>query len=229
MTPREVPILFSGPMVRAILGGRKTQTRRVVTDRTSRGNWRPSQCDLSQAWVDPGPSIAGNPGPYLKAPVLPEALAANGWSPQEDSIVDRIYPWVFAGDRIWVRETWSACCGHGAPFCDSGDCAKPEFDYRATNDVSRPHGWDNAPDDAEAPRWRPSIHMPRAASRISLEVTRIGLERVQDISEDDARAEGFSSRDEFFTLFFDVNKRAPRSDSPWVWIVEFRRAERAGR
>jgi hypothetical protein len=94
---RERPILFSGAMVRALLDGSKTQTRRVVTDFTSQGNWKPSQCDLTTAWVDPGPSPAGNPGPYLKAHVTARA---------DDGIVDRIYPRWFPGDRLWVRETW---------------------------------------------------------------------------------------------------------------------------
>jgi hypothetical protein len=96
---REHPTLFSAPMVRAILEGRKTQTRRIVTRSRSLvdgGPWPKDaweELDFANAWVDPGPSPAGNRGPYLKAP-----------RPKWDS-VHRVYPRWWSGDRLWCKET----------------------------------------------------------------------------------------------------------------------------
>lgn len=206
MTTR--PIIFSGEMVRAILDGRKTQTRRLVTNATSQGNWKASQLDLSTAWVDPGPSPIGNPGPYLKANMRKDILIARGFG--DDEIVDRLYPRWFVGDRLWVRETFRA-----------GDKANPleTVHYRADIDEPEAKG-----------QWQSSRFMPRWASRITLGVTKVRCERLQDISLDDCEAEGVKfppagrSVGNFANLWDSLNAtRAPWASNPWVFVLEFRR------
>lgn len=156
MTDR--PILFSAPMVRAILEGRKTQTRRV--------------------FVPPPPFAAGDD--------ITVQLATGSIAPRHK-----------VGDRLWVREAWAplAALTHGDPGVQA--LADRGF-YRA----------DNSTVEGEISRWRPSIHMPRWASRITLEVTGVKVERLQDISEADAIAEGID----------DVTAEiAPRDKSLRFW------------
>lgn len=143
------PILFSAPMVRALLAGTKTQTRRIITQR---GN-APSLFDGT--WSD---SYVLDPGNA-------------SW--RERGV--RIQP----GDRLWVREAWAPldALTHGDPGVTA--LADRGF-YRA----------DNSTMDGEISRWRPSIHLPRWASRLTLIVTDVRVQRLQNISEEDARAEG---------------------------------------
>jgi hypothetical protein len=203
---KERGILFSAPMVRAILEGRKTQTRRVCPE-----SWL--RC------LDPD-----------DADERQQALT--------------MCPYGQPGDRLWVRETWGAVW--------PGEFPRPlrecKIEYRADlppGCTDRPGGWPaEERDDAECPKWRPSLHMPRWASRILLEVTEVRVERLQDISEDDARAEGVTAlaepattrgafrghRDGFAALWEAINgKRAPWASNPWVWVVSFRRIEPAAR
>lgn len=199
---KERPILFSGPMVRAILVGRKTQTRRVVKPQpTGTVRWR---CGLN--------AIDGRLG--------------GAW---EDAA--RVFgcPYGAPGDRLWVRET----------FCYEWDERNnrwpdpPTYLYRADN-----HDVYNINDSDKSP-WTPSIHMPRAASRLTLEVLNVRVERLQDISERDCVAEGIESDDyppapdsdymfdyraAYSQLWNSINaKRAPWASNPWVWVIEFRR------
>lgn len=164
------PIIFSAPMVRALMDGRKTQTRRLLTQRNTLfdgryarwPNWLHERAfKWADAWVDPGPSPAGNPGPYLKLPVI--GLFCDSENPQEQT-VHRIYPRIQPGDRLYVRE---------AHAFDG-----PVVRYYATDDVH------------ELRRKYPSIHMLRWASRLTLTVTEVRVQRLQDISEADADAEG---------------------------------------
>lgn len=141
-----------------------------------------------------------------------------------------------------MRETHGLLCTEGDPHCPHDDGPHPchYVEYRADTDAIRPGGWPK--DDAEGPRWRPSIHMPRWASRISLEVTEIRVERLQEITERDALAEGIDpgtsicdfaatpARDDFARLWDSINgERAPWSSNPWVWCVSFRRVEEPSR
>lgn len=129
---KERPILFSGPMVRAILDGRKTQTRRVCI----------GQRELSRA---------------------------------ADFQISRC-PHGQPGDKLWVRETWRCRGGREYEY----QRHQPSVMYRA----------DAAPESYVCDDWRPSIHMPRWASRITLEIESVRVERVQEISEEDAKSEG---------------------------------------
>jgi len=138
------PILFNGPMVRAILEGRKTKTRRIVKLNASGRAWKGKKnwhCDD------------------------PDALLACPYQP---------------GDRLWVRETWCMRTGGMLPHMDRACIPR----YRADGELKPEWGF---------MKWHPSIHMPRRASRITLEVTGVRIERLQDISDEDAKAEGLTT------------------------------------
>lgn len=185
---KEHPILFSGPMVRAILDGRKTQTRRVV---------------------NPQPKVVHDF--YPDGTLETERLFRNG---------GRIRcPYGVLGDRLWVRETCYLTAGgdDGEPMC------VPPVSYAADGPVSR----------ERYPFVRASIHMPRWASRITLEVVDLAVQPLQTISKQDAIAEGVSEWEQdpkgaFRALWDSINaKRAPWGSNPWVWAVTFRRIPNA--
>ncbi len=197
---KDRPILFSAPMVRAILAGTKTQTRRAVK---STGMYA----------IDA--SIHGEE----KARRELAALATR-------------CPYGQAGDQLWVREAFSG------PHCmDASDGCKavPPSKW---GDCSRIWYWaDGNPTEGDWTRPRPSIHMPRWASRILLEITAVRVERLQDISETDAEAEGIQEivdagvdhdgtpRDAYRALWEQINGADSWSANPRVWVVEFNRAE----
>ena len=145
-------------------------------------------------------------GPYWKD-------YAVGGATGEDTKVHCTYG--YPGDRLWVRETWAPEReGTGCPD-DTGTL------YRATDP-----GWD---DENTGLRWRPSIFMPRTASRILLEITHVRVQRLQDISEDDARAEGCEPfaypRDRFHGLWDTIHGSGAWHANPWVWALTFRRIQ----
>ncbi|MEC7798100.1 MAG: hypothetical protein VX755_12365 [Pseudomonadota bacterium] len=215
--PKERPILFSGPMVRALLDGRKTQTRRIVKPQPHHG-------PVGQMVNLGGPDWAIDDGDL-----------SGQWR----------CPYGVPGDRLWVREAW----GLNDYQFERGPIPKArplQLDdnvlcYAATED------------DAEIRnelRWRPSIHMPRWASRLTLEITDVRVQRLQDISDrgqpNDCIAEGvfaddfassagdwlergFSSIEKarFHDLWTSINGAASWAANPWVWAVSFRVLERA--
>jgi hypothetical protein len=197
---REKPILFSGPMVRAILEGRKTQTRRTVKVVSGRG----------------GVSLVHLPG----APGIYEHLDYDGaglvhFQPERQA---KFCPYGQPGDRLWVRETFGYLVNAGRRTV-----------YRADGDPS-----DRFSGEAIAGmKWKPSIFMRRSESRITLEVTDVRVERLQDISEEDAKAEGVGFHvggpvKAFETLWDSINGGRPWrcwDDNPWVWVVGFRRVQ----
>lgn len=205
MTTKERPILFSGEMVRAILEGRKTQTRRVL--RTQPLDVIPYQGELAgQRWVglmqrDP------NKGLIFKC------------------------KYGQAGDRLWVRETWQAQNGMGKWWHEWPADDRTSENWAWTNPVVPAY-------DLTPPRWLPSIHMPREACRLVLEVVSVRVERLQDISDEDCVAEGIDclyepdtnapadhyNRQSFVYLWNTIN--AARGYgwpvNPWVWVIEFK-------
>lgn len=204
---RERPILFSAEMVRAILDGRKTQTRRVVQMPRA---WARAGCTLDGARAD-GPSPFSPLGEYLHVP-----KPADGTS-------HRLYsPYGVAGERLWVREAWgqvswtSLTHGPKPPRVETVYRAGP---HPLGRDV--PHGW------TSGNRWRPSIHMPRSASRLTLELTEVRVERLQAISDADVLAEGVTDGLAYVQLWDGLN--APRgygwNANPWVWVLGFRPVE----
>lgn len=213
---KERPILFSAPMVRAILEGRKTQTRRLMKP-------PPPTVEAVRA-------KAGIAFDIFAPHSMPGTWAVSGpvWAVRELMGVEPGWRCSCGepGDRLWVRETW-------AKATDARSTRFREDTLYAADFTDRwrgPAHFDGA--------WRPSIHMPRWASRISLEITGVRVERVQDISGDDIRAEGIESaehrayctagcddlREAWAKLWDGINaKRAPWHSNPWVWVVEFKR------
>lgn len=239
---KERPVLFSGPMVRAILDGRKTQTRRVVKHRFP-------------VWVMHEHWLAGHPHGGEFEGNWPMVTTDGGPAPIR-------CPCGVPGDRLWVRETHQPHPEAGVDY--PGGCVPSNTTVYAA---------DLSPEDRrESGPWRPSIHMPRWASRILLEVTEVRVERVQEISAADAhregrppwhlgssepliqackdaeadnwaiaRAAGFSQQEIedgesghtlsvywFRRLWDSINaKRGYGWDvNPWVWVVGFRVLER---
>ena len=220
MSNKERPILFTGPMVRALLDGSKTQTRRAIK--------RPLQNPGWTSYRYFGPS-ENNPPCQSRAiecgPDYPDG--------KEDQVM---CPYGTAGDRLWVREAWS----HDAQSLEQ--CRTAHEDamgggsygpyYRAT---------ESAPDTL---RWKPSIHMPRWASRLTLEITSVRVESLQDISRADAIAEGAPpshpsinqisrefgfadfSRSWYGQLWDQINGPGSWAANPWVWVIEFKVIEK---
>jgi len=215
----ERPILFSGAMVRALLDGTKTQTRRVVK--------MPPSWDCI-VYADCGAGM----WPYA---------SDDGKNPTYDNMeVPMVCPYGLPGHRLWVRETWY-CDDYrvqSGPYLEV-DGARKLLAYRA--DGERPY-------EAEQPVWKPSIHMPRWASRILLEIVSVRVERLNDCSEVNALAEGIDA-DElaerqdrydvickgsgasgrataqlmYRELWESINGAGSWAANPWVWVVEFKR------
>lgn len=159
----ERPILFSDVMVRKLLDGSKTQSRRVVR----------LPADSGTVHIDPGGTVFG-PGPYLKV-----ERATNDGGP---TMHPRIYsPYGYPGTQLWVRETWSVMNAARDTVILRGHHERREDGLDIVYRSSEPH---------EHRGWRPSIFMPRWASRIKLEITEVRIQRLHDISDEDAKAEG---------------------------------------
>lgn len=184
----DYPMIFSAPMVQALLDGRKTQTRRILGPGNTLfdgGPWtalhKAQTWDWDGAWVDDGPSPAGNPGPYLK---LPWMAGDDEWF---GGTVHRIYPRVQPGDRLWVKEacaTWGSGLGPEPVSYPVVYADDPDWEAIRAEAAVRKDEW----------KVRSPIHMPRWASRLTLPVSEVRVQRVQDISEVDAVAEGIFHR-----------------------------------
>ncbi|MFM9880682.1 MAG: hypothetical protein ACKVOO_09780 [Burkholderiaceae bacterium] len=229
---KERPILFSAPMVLALLDGTKTQTRRTAP--IAELNIKPHTDRLLTWVVTFTKSIKGVLGSY----------SGGSFSDlQARSIIaSQFNPYGKPGDQLWVRETWAQ-----VGTMDPGLTV-----YRADYPACVPASYSNI-QPAESIKWKPSIFMPRAASRITLEVTGVRVERLQDISEADAIAEGIESLsyggittwrnysltdklasvspmlespiDSYRTLWECINGPGSWDANPWVWVVEFKRVK----
>jgi uncharacterized protein YqfB (UPF0267 family) len=206
---KQRPIIFNTAMVQAILDGRKTQTRRPI-----KGVPRLDSC---------GNFIVGdsNYGQDVYG------------KPQTKAFIEFHCPFGKIGDQLWVRETFQGPLFDSEQMCeykeDNGKFEKPEYCvYRASDKC--PEFFDM--DDNLVCRWRPSIHMPRWAARILLEVTAIRVERLNDISEKNAAKEGFElpeapSMDWKFNAKHNFKFTWDKiynnwSSNPFVWVIEFK-------
>jgi hypothetical protein len=191
---KEKPILFSAPMVQAILDGQKTQTRRIVKPQFSVFHgMRPDNS------IDTNRIFRG-----------------------ADQSIHCPYP---VGTLLWVRETW------GSPDADHVKCAegrKPQqgdrIVYRAN--PADEYQWGKGKPSQGSFHWRPSIFMPRWASRITLKVTGVRVERLQSISEVDAVAEGMPIDDpihDYSILWNSINGKGAWENNPWVWVYTFQK------
>ena len=227
----ERPILFQAEMVRAILKGDKTQTRRKAPIR---------ELNILQ---HPGDILTWSVS-FFKA--IKGTLTSHSGGKFSDLqarsiIASQFNPYGKPGDTLWVRETWGAVSPTDEPVpLALGQC---EIEYKADLPPGCTDGPGEWPADErnhpEVPKWRPSIHMPRWASRITLEVKSVRVERLQDISEDDARAEGASrtdweyddgeccdtDREAFSNLWNHINGPGAWEANPWVWVIEFDRVK----
>lgn len=221
---KERPILFSGAMVKAILSGHKCQTRRVVKQphQNPLGVWEP----FDFGGENGGRDKHGNTTPAQRTFThtrTGEIIACPIGQP---------------GDRLWVRETFSPIYPQD-PTYNGGQPI--EYDYAATYTSG-----DRLGDlIGKKKTWKPSIFMPRAASRITLEITSVRIERLQDISEADARAEGVdmttkhiyqtthsqsrqllltdpTARRAFERLWETINSPTSWAANPWVWVIDLK-------
>ena len=203
------PILFSAPMVRALLAGTKTQTRRVLKPQPKTFLVDGRECDVAAVQVEgePVPRIAT--GRVLTAQKVRFAI----------------------GDRLWVKETWTV----GGVYTDV-----IETRYRAHERASHTEFVERIPVDrvgkltrARWPKYASPLYMPRWASRLTLIVTDVRVERLQDISEADARAEGCAPllvdgfvecgrrKTVYRSLWDSINGAGAWDKNPWVVAVSF--------
>lgn len=192
-------------MVRAILDGRKTETRRIVKPQPV--GWVPRQ--ILCEWYEPIVVRRGiqEPGD----PVFGFASEDEGWK----------CPYGAPGDRLWVRESFCQL----EPEHWIGD---QRFAYKANCDADGERCRRDYVNAGYPYKWKPSIHMPRRACRITLEVTGVCVERLQCITNESARAEGFepteraSESDAFHNLWDEINGPDSWHENPWVWVVKFK-------
>jgi hypothetical protein len=228
---KERPILFSGPMVRAILAGNKTQTRRVV---------KTNHAGCGKSCHPAVLSITHRGGGFF------------GFDASEELRQQYITTFPFGtikcphgkpGERLWVRESWRT--RREWDKISPNKLPIPADELKADPEWCRDQYITYAVADEEAEkmhgRGRPSIHMPRWASRINLEITAVRVERLQDISEADALAEGISWPDDgrppidltgmsnlriaafkYKELWESINGAGSWAANPWVWVIEFK-------
>jgi hypothetical protein len=224
---KERPISFISDMVWAILFNRKTETRRIIKlPRWSTGDWKDFQLDDNR---------------------IPMVIAKN-----TGCLASIHCPYGEPGDRLWVKETWAEMCRLADPRCDCDEEAIKKnhfFEYRVDTGNPLPGEWpEEKRQDPDCPKWKSSRFMPRKASRIMLDIVKIRVERLLEISLDenveDLFSEGLSKAnymefadgestdlnvvealDDFNYLWnFLIAKRGYGGDvNPWVWVVEFKR------
>lgn len=247
---RVLPILFNGDMVRAILDGRKTVTRRVIMPHNRRRAKEQGYCQKNGLWIDPGIDNLDATG-HIK-----DYSVSSCWMQYSTYVIK--YAHYRPGDILYIRETWAfipcvGCSGdyaRGPQPCydfqaieyDDGDsisdgCFVYRTDYGDTEDDSFPPSMF---------KWRPSIHMPKEAARIWLKVTDVRVECLQEMNTGDFLAEGVAIRSEayndpenayqqakeaFKNIWDATIKQADRGKygwaaNPWVWVIEFERCEK---
>lgn len=189
-------------MVRAILEGRKTMTRRIVKPQPHIHHW-----EIFKSYKQTVSVLDTTSGPVYQF---------NDWNSEKGLSHDRNIevkcPYGQVGDILWVRETWTKLKHEdGLKYH-----YKSDYETRRNNIT-----------------WKPSIHMPKEACRIRLEITNVRVERLKDISEEDAKAEGvqfnpqapasITNKGSFAKLWQSINGQESWDMNPWVWVIEFKR------
>jgi hypothetical protein len=210
------PILMSTPMVQATLEGRKTQTRRIM-------QIQPTRNDNAGLWHIADSTDSKAKGKYHWGSKNVLEGAAEWFDTKKFSI-----PYGQVGDLLWIRERF--CLGSieaGDHYPESPEplfveqCEKENvipYEYCIRNNIG-----------IEEVKWKPSIFMPKWASRVTLEITNIRVERLQDISHEDSRAEGspiptsaYTIKDSYRMLWKSINGKDSWDKNPWVWVIEFK-------
>lgn len=228
---KERPMIFNAEMVRAIIDGRKTMTRRIMKMQPSEG-FAPMnmalETDYEAHWYTPG--VVDKDG-YLQ----PAKHEVFGIASDEEGYT---CPFGAVGDRIWVREAFQGplvseeLLEEYRAYPEKFE--NPEYCEYASDGGPRPEYCDL--DDNLRHGWRPSIHMPRWASRITLEITGVRVERLNSISNESARAEGYPVNREadggdsdpwlwFRDLWDGIYPEQSFKHNPWVWVITFQRVE----
>ncbi len=228
-----IPILFSTAMVQALLAGRKTQIRRIMKPQIDpckheefiEASWKYQPIEWSEIGLKNGFAYCGRCG--------------HGSQYGKDYSGIKC-PYGKVGDILWVRESFIT----GAEMEDgyhkineiTGDCIINTWYKASSPDLM---WWDGDDCPLDSVPWKPSIHMPKTACRIFLQITDIRVERLQDISEEDAMAEGAQPlhpitesyfegefQQGFMHLWCDINGQDNWDENPWVWCISFQQVER---
>lgn len=239
----ERPMIFGAVSIPAILSGMKTQTRRPIP-------WcGPIADDGTQA------KIGAPHGQFWRADPSLDRDGLQFWNGDGTLYPRRGLrcPYGKRKDRLWVRETWAPMCNAADPICwcetDEQRAANHWTEYKADTGAVYPGGWpEDTKDDPDRPSWRSPLFLPRDRARILLEITDVRAERLRDISDDDARAEGVTPDEHdvdtgaptpwggyftrvehdhvgpFIRHWDALNKRRGYGwdTNPWVWVITFR-------
>lgn len=208
----ERPILFSGEMVRAILEGRKTQTRRILKPQPIQVHDIQDRRKQKKGDLFIGPDIMPTGDSNGLVIGVAENNGTTRWIGQ--NFCEEYCPYGKTGDRLWVKETFRAI--------KNAKGKMQNVEYRAT--ASIPDG-----------PWKPSIFMPRWASRILLEITGIKVQRLGEMKDEDARAEGCCGvcsaafgLPSFKYIWESINGKGSWENNPWVWVIQFKRLKAEG-
>jgi hypothetical protein len=247
---KERPILFSGPMIRAILDGSKTMTRRVVKPQPIEVFDMQSMRNQKKGDLFIAPDIM--PTSNVRRLVIghAEGIGTTHWM-GSSLFCKEFSPYGQPGDRLWVRETWRPLWDDIDAPGGLGDCVQYRADMAKRKpplNISEDEGFrfdDMCEADVPQPKWRPSIFMPRWASRFDLPIVNVRLEKLYCISNDDALAEGIwhddatnqyqcpetknyfnTARSAYLALSASINGQEHVNSNPWVWVIEFKRVDK---
>lgn len=211
---KERPILFSAPMVNAILAGRKTQTRRIIKPQPE----PKGEMHGEQMWHWPNPKLEAG---YCHT--SREAMAR---------LMLSVCPHGVPGDHLWVRETWTGTWLGVSPYTAVHLHYAADGSERMAGEAPTEYVLPKAA--AKAGRWVTPLFMPRFASRITLGIINVRVERLQDISAEDAWEEGCwppgkphrcgdpqQTIDAFHELWESINGDGAWAKNPWVWAISF--------
>ncbi|MBG6032163.1 hypothetical protein I5E97_14095 [Proteus hauseri] len=218
---KERGIIFNAEMVHAVLDGRKTQTRRIIKSVPATHNFHGWVMSSTRAKDEGKACWAIGDSPLLKEPIRLNC------------------PLGKVGDRLYVRETWMPDAPRDGTWgdvefygCKDSQLSMIPERFRKSEYCIHRASWDGD----ELIGWTPSIHMPRWASRITLEIIDVRVERLNDISNDDAKSEGcwygrgggvpdkaLTPSDQFPTLWEEIYGDGSWLNNPWVWVIEFKK------